>query len=205
MMLRSGPDLKYNENIKMTKNLYQTPESWTRIEEQPQTSVAGKWLALLGSILLLGLPIGILDTILSMIETFQSITLYGSGDPKVMAGGISEALISTVLGLVVALPGAVLLAISILFFKHRRPWIFRLSIAAAAFTLLLFPIGTIVAIVILVKLLKNRDSYFLGKQLVEWWCLKKSKDLEVIKSIVVVLDYKLICRVSLKALPDLHI
>ena len=81
-----------------------------------------------------------------------------------MAGGISEALISTVLGLVVALPGAVLLVISILFFKHRRPWVFQVSIAAAVLTLLLFPIGTIVAIIILVKLLKNRDSYFLRKQ-----------------------------------------
>jgi biopolymer transport protein ExbB len=36
--------------------------------------------------------------------TFQAITLYGAGDPKLMAGGISTALVTTVLGLVVAIP-----------------------------------------------------------------------------------------------------
>jgi biopolymer transport protein ExbB len=39
-----------------------------------------------------------------MIKTFQVITLYGAGDPKLMAGGISQALVTTVLGLVVAIP-----------------------------------------------------------------------------------------------------
>jgi biopolymer transport protein ExbB len=39
-----------------------------------------------------------------MIKTFQVITLYGAGDPKMMAGGISQALMTTVLGLVVAIP-----------------------------------------------------------------------------------------------------
>jgi biopolymer transport protein ExbB len=39
-----------------------------------------------------------------MINTFQAITLFGTGDPKLMAGGISQALVTTVLGLVVAIP-----------------------------------------------------------------------------------------------------
>jgi biopolymer transport protein ExbB len=39
-----------------------------------------------------------------MIVTFQMITLYGTGDPKLMAGGISQALVTTVLGLLVAIP-----------------------------------------------------------------------------------------------------
>ena len=39
-----------------------------------------------------------------MIGTFQSITLFGTGDPKLMAGGISTALVTTVLGLVCAIP-----------------------------------------------------------------------------------------------------
>lgn len=48
--------------------------------------------------------IGLLGTVVGMIETFQQITLYGTGDPSMMAGGISMALITTVLGLVVAIP-----------------------------------------------------------------------------------------------------
>jgi biopolymer transport protein ExbB len=39
-----------------------------------------------------------------MIQTFQAITLFGAGDPKMMAGGISEALVTTMLGLTVAIP-----------------------------------------------------------------------------------------------------
>ncbi len=48
--------------------------------------------------------LGLLGTVTGMINTFQTITLFGTGDPKLMAGGISQALITTVLGLVVAIP-----------------------------------------------------------------------------------------------------
>ena len=47
---------------------------------------------------------GLLGTVTGMIGTFQSITLFGTGDPKLMAGGISTALVTTVLGLVCAIP-----------------------------------------------------------------------------------------------------
>ena len=48
--------------------------------------------------------LGLLGTVVGMIATFQAITLFGAGDPKTMAGGISQALLTTVLGLVVAIP-----------------------------------------------------------------------------------------------------
>ncbi len=48
--------------------------------------------------------LGLLGTVTGMIQTFQSITLYGTGDPRMMAGGISEALVTTMLGLMVAIP-----------------------------------------------------------------------------------------------------
>jgi biopolymer transport protein ExbB len=48
--------------------------------------------------------LGLLGTVVGMINTFQAITLYGTGDPKLMAGGISEALVTTMLGLIVAIP-----------------------------------------------------------------------------------------------------
>lgn len=48
--------------------------------------------------------LGLLGTVTGMIKTFQAITLFGTGDPKLMAGGISEALVTTVQGLVVAIP-----------------------------------------------------------------------------------------------------
>ncbi len=47
---------------------------------------------------------GLLGTVIGMILTFQSITLFGTGDPKLMAGGISQALVTTMLGLICAVP-----------------------------------------------------------------------------------------------------
>lgn len=47
---------------------------------------------------------GLLGTVIGMILTFQAITLFGTGDPKLMAGGISQALMTTVLGLCCAIP-----------------------------------------------------------------------------------------------------
>ncbi len=47
---------------------------------------------------------GLLGTVIGMIITFQTITLFGTGDPKLMADGISQALVTTALGLVVAIP-----------------------------------------------------------------------------------------------------
>lgn len=53
---------------------------------------------------------GLLGTVTGMIVTFQAITLFGTGDPKLMAGGISTALVTTVQGLVVAIPMTLLYA-----------------------------------------------------------------------------------------------
>ena len=48
--------------------------------------------------------LGLLGTVIGMIATFQSIQIFGTGDPKLMAGGISQALVTTMLGLIVAAP-----------------------------------------------------------------------------------------------------
>ena len=48
--------------------------------------------------------LGLLGTVTGMIETFRVITLHGAGDPRMMSGGISEALVTTMLGLSVAIP-----------------------------------------------------------------------------------------------------
>lgn len=56
--------------------------------------------------------LGLLGTVTGMIETFQAITLFGTGDPKLMAGGISQALITTVLGLCAAIPILLLHAVA---------------------------------------------------------------------------------------------
>lgn len=48
--------------------------------------------------------LGLLGTVVGMILTFQAISLFGTGDPKLMANGISQALVTTAMGLLVAIP-----------------------------------------------------------------------------------------------------
>ncbi len=47
---------------------------------------------------------GLLGTVTGMISTFDIITMYGTGNPKLLSGGISEALVTTMFGLIVAIP-----------------------------------------------------------------------------------------------------
>ena len=56
--------------------------------------------------------LGLLGTVTGMIQTFQAITLFGTGDPRMMAGGISQALVTTALGLGVAIPILLLLTLA---------------------------------------------------------------------------------------------
>ena len=71
------------------------------LKEIPRVKRGLGTLALLAAVSPL---LGLLGTVTGIIETFQSITLYGTGDPRVMSGGISQALVTTVMGLVVAIP-----------------------------------------------------------------------------------------------------
>ncbi|MCK5791377.1 MAG: MotA/TolQ/ExbB proton channel family protein [Ketobacter sp.] len=63
-----------------------------------------KHLTMIKTISVIAPLLGLLGTVTGMINTFQTITLFGTGDPKLMAGGISQALVTTVLGLSVAIP-----------------------------------------------------------------------------------------------------
>ncbi|MEJ2514339.1 MAG: MotA/TolQ/ExbB proton channel family protein [Gammaproteobacteria bacterium] len=63
-----------------------------------------KWQGSIKVIAAVAPLLGLLGTVTGMIATFQAITLFGTGDPKLMAGGISQALVTTVLGLTVAIP-----------------------------------------------------------------------------------------------------
>lgn len=63
-----------------------------------------RWLASLAVFATAAPLLGLLGTVVGMIDTFQSMSLFGAGDPKIVSGGISLALVATELGLVVAIP-----------------------------------------------------------------------------------------------------
>lgn len=75
------------------------------VQETPKLT---RFLPVLKIIAVVAPLLGLLGTVTGMINTFQAITLFGTGDPKLMAGGISQALVTTVLGLTVAIPAVLL-------------------------------------------------------------------------------------------------
>lgn len=78
------------------------------LKELPSLKTGETWLKIFAALAPL---LGLLGTVTGMIVTFQAITIYGAGDPKAMAGGISTALVTTVQGLVVAIPAVLLHAL----------------------------------------------------------------------------------------------
>ena len=91
----------YNDNPNMDPDTLELKLAEAIIKEKPKLE---RFIPLMKIIAVAAPLLGLLGTVIGMIVTFQSITLFGTGDPKLMAGGISQALITTVLGLLVALP-----------------------------------------------------------------------------------------------------
>lgn len=78
-------------------------------EEMLQTKPGlEKWLPFIALSAAAAPLLGLLGTVTGMINTFNMITVFGTGDPKTLAGGISEALITTEYGLIVAIPSLLL-------------------------------------------------------------------------------------------------
>lgn len=67
-----------------------------------------KYLSLLGTIAVISPLLGLLGTVVGIIEAFMAVTVNGLNDPTMLAGGISKALITTAGGMVVAIPAMVM-------------------------------------------------------------------------------------------------
>ncbi len=80
-----------------------------------------KHLKVLGTIVAVAPLIGLLGTVMGMIKAFNVIALQGVGEPGALAGGISEALITTAVGLTIAIPSLILYN----YFMHRTDKIVR--------------------------------------------------------------------------------
>jgi len=86
------------------------------------TQLLERNLNTLGTIAAISPLIGLLGTVIGMIKVFAVITLEGVGNPETLAGGISEALITTAAGLVVAIP-------SVIFYRYFRGKINQLVVS----------------------------------------------------------------------------
>ncbi len=124
-----------------------------------QNSSAGKYLAISGSALLLAVPVSVIMFATNMFFLFQETTLYGSGDTQIMADGISKALVPVVLGLVLVVPGLICLVVSLAVFKYYKPWVYKVSLIASILGLLMIPIGTILALIVIITLIAKRKKF----------------------------------------------
>ena len=95
----------YHDNKDVDSETLQLKLDEAILKEQPAINARIAFIKIISMVAPL---LGLLGTVIGMIVTFQAITLFGTGDPKTMAGGISQALITTVLGLVVAIPTVLL-------------------------------------------------------------------------------------------------
>lgn len=102
----------YQENSDVDSETLQLKIDEAILKEQPAIN---RFVGFIKIISMVAPLLGLLGTVIGMIVTFQAITLFGTGDPKTMAGGISQALITTVLGLTVAIPTVLLH-----YFVHSR-------------------------------------------------------------------------------------
>ena len=98
----------YEDNKRIDTETLEMRLGEALLEERPRIDRGVNLIKIIAAVAPL---MGLLGTVIGMIATFQSITLFGTGDPKTMAGGISQALVTTVLGLVVAIPMVLLHAI----------------------------------------------------------------------------------------------
>ncbi len=95
----------HDENPNMDPETLELKMAEAVLSETPRLE---QGLTLLKIIAAVAPLMGLLGTVTGMIITFQAITIFGAGDPKAMAGGISSALVTTVLGLLVAIPTVLL-------------------------------------------------------------------------------------------------
>ncbi len=91
-----------NEN-----DLYESKEKLMKEKALEQIENLERRLSILGIVSYISPMAGLLGTVLGMIKSFKAIALQGAGDPNVVANGISEALITTAAGLLIAIPAII--------------------------------------------------------------------------------------------------
>jgi len=136
------------------------------MEHKGKPSRAGRNAALVGLAFQIGPVFGLLGTIIGMIRAFSTMGEGGVGGSEALAGDIGFALITTAIGLIMALVGIVLIVIAITALKYRPAWLFWVLLPFLCRILLVrFPVGLLIGGAALTLLIIFRKS-FLDQQCV---------------------------------------
>jgi hypothetical protein len=106
--------------------------------------------------------IGMARTVAAMIRAFNEIgqrASDGPAGPAVLSGAIGEALVATVVGMLIALVGAILILIAVLRSGYRAEWLFWLLVVLGCLYLAAFPLGTIIGVTFLITALPRRSEF----------------------------------------------
>jgi hypothetical protein len=121
--------------------------------------IIGKYVAILGLFLFWAPLWGIVDSYLIMSSSFQEITLFGANEPKISQEKMSSAAFSTVIGFFLVLVALCLLIFSVVGLNYRAKWVYWALIMYSTLLLFIFPVGTLLGIIVLVTLVFSRKKF----------------------------------------------
>ena len=124
--------------------------------------IIGKYVAVLGLLLFWAPLWGIVDSYLIMSSSFQEITLFGASEPEISQEEMSSAVWSTVIGFFIFLVALCLLTFSVVGLNYRTKWLFWALTIYSTLLLFMFPVGTLLGIVVLATLVLTRNKFGLA-------------------------------------------
>ena|SRR6266853_6153541 len=120
----------------------------------------GRRLALIGAFLQLGTPIGMVGTAIGMLHAFKTLeSSSGTADPQRLSANIGEVLIATAIGASLSFIGMVLICIALFASRYRAPWLFWFLVIYGGILLFVFPLGTVIGIIILIFCFIQRQEF----------------------------------------------
>ena len=110
----------------------------------------------------LGPVFGLLGTVVGMIGAFSQISEFeqnDQGSAEALASNVSIALNTTAIGIIAGLVGMVFLLVSLFSSKYRAPWFFWFMAIYSVLSLLAFPVGTVIGIIVLVHIIPRKEEF----------------------------------------------
>ena len=139
---------------------WQSPASELRRPSETRRLRKGAWPVAIGMAWQMAILVGIVDCVSRVVWVAQTLQEAGSNDPKLMAAGIWAALVPVFLWGQAGAPGLFVTAVAVLRSDYRPPWLFWSSVGFSLLYLLIVPLGTVGAILLLVAVLAKRSEFF---------------------------------------------
>ena len=139
---------------------YDPPES--NLDEtaalSPPSAISGVF-AVIGSVLSSLILVALGSFAFTLYSTIEEVSRRGSGDPKLMAGEISAALVPAILLALLSAFGLIISMAVVSTTSYRKRWFYRLSMGFAAASLLFFPVGTVLGALALYLFFVRRKQF----------------------------------------------